>query len=377
MNKIDFLSLVDSITSGTATDEEIAKYNSWYNTQDVNVGWDEHILGSVEKKEAELFIGIQSRISVPKQGKIWPRIIVVAATIGVMISGIYFFKVFDGIDQVHSSQFAHDILPGHTGATLTLSDGRKIRLADVANGELAKEAGVVITKTADGKLVYEIKAGSTKDNKVNTISTAKGETYQLRLPDGSMVWLNAASSLTYAANLMKEGKRNVKLSGEAYFEISKDKSHPFIVKTDFQEVEVLGTHFNVNAYPDDENQVTTLLEGLVKTSSKTHQILMKSGQQVLLNPSNGHLEMTKADMETVMAWKNGDFIFKDEDLASVMKKVERWYDVTVFFQDVDPKAIQLVGKVSRSKDIATVLKIIASTTGVQFKIEGRRITVMK
>jgi transmembrane sensor len=377
MNRAAFLSLVDKISSGNATDAEIARYNAWYDTHSTNGIWDEHALGSMKEKEAELFKGIQSRIIIPKQTRIWPRVMVVAAAIGLMITGVFLFKSFNEKDQFDSPQFAHDIRPGQAGATLTLSDGKKIRLSDAANGKLAREAGVLISKTADGKLIYEIKTGNTAGNRINTISTAKGETYQLRLPDGSMVWLNAASSLTFTADLMKEGKRNVKLSGEAYFEISKDKSHPFIVKTDRQEIEVLGTHFNVNAYLDDENQITTLLEGLVKASSKTQQVLIKPGQQAVLNLSNNRLEMSKADLETVMAWKNNDFLFKDEDLASVMKKVARWYNVEVVFKDVDPKSIKLVGLVSRSKNISAVLKIVESITDLKFKIEERRITVMR
>lgn len=377
MDKIVFLKLVDRITSGTATDDEIARYNSWYNAHDANGSWNEDMLGPIEEKKDKLLNGIQSRISVPRKAKLWPRIITVAATIGVIITGIYFYRSSDAV--------THDITPGHTGATLTLSGGKKIRLADAANGELAKEAGVVITKTADGKLVYEIKGSSAEKGKINTISTAKGETYQLRLPDGSMVWLNAASSLTYAADLVSEGKRNVKLKGEAYFEISKDKSHPFIVKTDLQEVEVLGTHFNINAYEDEREVKTTLLEGSVLVgklgkvdpgnpwSTPYAPVILKPGEQSVLIGKK--LKVFKVDVNDAVDWKNGEFIFRSQQLADIMRDVKRWYDVEVVFENASIAEKTFTADISRYDNILKLLNILQKTGKVKFRIEGRTVYV--
>jgi transmembrane sensor len=306
--------------------------------------------------------------------RLWPRIVAAASIILVLGIGTL---IYINRYTKHSNQGAlsGDVTPGKQDATLTLADGKKIRLADVANGELAKEVGIEITKSKDGQLIYKAAGGSADPNKVNTLSTANGETYQVSLSDGSRVWLNSASSLTYSASLTKTGNRLVRLKGEGYFEVAKDKMHPFIVETSGQQVEVLGTHFNINAYQDDGNTQTTLLEGSVRVNAQT-KVVLKPGQQSVLNTKNG-LKVRQANLETVMAWKNGDFIFKDESLENIMMQITRWYDVEVVYEDLDPKSVVLGGWVSRSKNLSAVLKIIESIAKVHFKVEGRRVTVMK
>lgn len=304
---------------------------------------------------------------------LWPRV-AVAASIALFLNiGAYFYFKQPSIIPQNSS-YVNDVAPGKLGATLTLASGKQIRLADADNGELAKEAGVVITKTADGKLVYELKAADGGTNQVNTISTSRGETYQLRLPDGTWVWLNAASSLTYAANLKDgahAGQRRVSLVGEAYFEVAKDKIRPFLVKSDRQSVEVLGTHFNVNAYSDEPVIRTTLLEGSVRLNSST---VLRPGEQGELLAS-GKIAVEKTDLDEAVAWKNGKFIFDNEDMERIMRKLSRWYDVEVIFQG-DLKGRTFDGSISRYDSIAKVLDKITFTNAVHFKIEGRRVTVM-
>ena len=299
----------------------------------------------------------------------------IAASVAVFL-GTGFFA-YHNYTYRKDQEFAASLIgPGSDKARLVLSNGKVILLDTLKNGSLTFEDGVQLTKTAAGQLIYDLKGKNNGDAKsINTIETPRGGQYQVRLPDGTNVWLNAASSLKYS-NAFNGRKREVTLNGEAYFEVAHRDNQPFVVHTDQQSVEVLGTHFNMNAYPE-ENQITTLLEGLVKTNSKSQTLLLKPGQQAILNPQSEQLKMAKADTEAVMAWKNGDFIFKDEDLATVMKKVERWYDVEVVFEDIDPKSIKLGGWVSRSKNIAAVIKIIEPIAGVKIKIDGRRITVMK
>lgn len=306
--------------------------------------------------------------------KLWPRIAAAASVIFALGIGTLLY-VNQHIKHSNQVVLSGDVGPGKQGATLILADGKKIRLANAANGELAKEAGMQIIKSKDGQLIYKAASGNADPDKFNTLSTANGETYQVSLPDGSRVWLNAASTLTYTASLTKAGKRLVGLKGEGYFEVAKDKMHPFIVQTSSQQVEVLGTHFNINAYEDNGNTQTTLLEGSVRVNAQTN-VVLKPGQQSVLNTKN-ELKVRQANLETVMAWKNGDFIFKDESLENIMMQITRWYDVKVVYEDLDPKSVVLGGWVSRSKNLSAVLKIIESIAKVHFKVEGRRVTVMK
>ncbi|MFA6071553.1 MAG: FecR domain-containing protein [Janthinobacterium sp.] len=306
--------------------------------------------------------------------KLWPKILI-AAAIATMIAstGIWLIKNRDELASVPriDAAYKNDIAPGKQGATLTLASGQQIRLSKAANGELAKESGVVVTKTANGELVYEIKGANTEPNKPNTLTTAKGETYQVRLPDGSLVWLNAASSLTYSAALYQRGVRRVKLDGEAYFEIAKDKAHPFIVSTRKQEVEVLGTHFNVNCYLDEPETKTSLLEGSVKINDNA---LLKPGEQAVTS-INKNTTITTFNASKAIAWKNGKFVFEYEPIEGVMRKLGRWYDAEIIYQG-GFSGKTFTGSISRFDNISKILEKITYTQDVHFKIEGRRITVM-
>ena len=306
--------------------------------------------------------------------RLWPSIAAAASIVFAVGLGGYVYFNQEKETITHESSYANDVAPGREGATLTLANGKKIRLSDATNGELAKEAGVTISKSADGQLRYEIKEDSRDISKINTLSTAKGETYQVRLPDGSLVWLNAASSLTYSANLVERGKRRVRLDGEGYFEVAKDKAHPFVVESRGQEVEVLGTHFNVNAYNDEDKIKTTLFEGSVKVFHTNNEILLKPGEQATL--SENKLSVSEADTEEVLAWKDGDFIFNREPIESVMRKLERWYDIEVIYRgEVPTDGFQ--GAISKFKNISQVLKLLEQTKVASFKIEGRRVIVKK
>jgi len=254
---------------------------------------------------------------------------------------------------------------------LTLADGRTIALDEAQNGEIAKQAGVTITKTKDGQLVYE---GKTKANAFNNIATPKGGQYQINLPDGTKVWLNAASSLSYPASFTGD-KREVRLLGEAYFEVSENKEMPFVVYTKGQEVVVLGTHFNVNAYEDESQTKTTLLEGSVKVRlvNSSASALLRPGHQAVFELDR--LEVAPIDVAEAIAWKQGYFLFQDEDIRSIMRKIARWYDVEVVYApDISDKRIG--GNIAHSKSLSAVLKTLSNTDKFNFKIEGRRVTVM-
>lgn len=276
-----------------------------------------------------------------------------------------------------------DIAPGKDKAFLTLSDGRKIDLANADNGKLASENGLEIMKTADGKLIYKTSSGKSSSQGFNTISTPIGGQYTIILPDGSKVWLNAGSSLTYPTAFEQNG-RSVSLTGEGYFEVAhiegKTGKLPFAVSvrkgnTELEKVEVLGTHFNINAYADEPSVKTTLLQGSVRVDiNKEQKAVLKPGQQSRL--TNGQVQLQAADTEMAVAWKNGEFVFR-EDLHSAMRKVARWYDVEVVYDESAPDQLMLGGWMSRGTNISEVLNHIQLTGKVHFKLEGRRVTVSK
>jgi len=309
--------------------------------------------------------------------KLWPRILTVAAAVALIVTGVYFFTNNNLRVDTNSPVVMQSIAPGTMGATLTLANGKKIKLSEAVNGKFAEESGVTISKTASGEILYTIKAdhqNANSGNQFNILSTARGETYQVRLPDGSLVYLNAASSLTYRASLMENGKRIVQLRGEGYFEISKDKAHPFIVKTDKGEVEVLGTQFNISSYADDEVEKTTLLEGSVKLTASGVSRLLKPGQQAKLH--NGRINIVEADTDVAVAWKNNEFVVESERIENIMKMIERWYNVEVIYVG-DQTNKRFSGAVSRFDKLSKVLEIVESTGAANFKIKGRKIYVSK
>nr|WP_121271350.1 FecR family protein [Pedobacter schmidteae] len=382
MNKEEIKHLAEKFLKGTATAEEKRRLHSWSALN--NEHDDEVVLTSkpedANEVKARVYDRIQHQIHLdvvpvgPKKIKLWYKVAAVAAAL-ILISGLTFY--LSRMDDSRGSDLADakHISIGKNAAILTLADGRKIDLLKAENGRLTEESGVAIRKTTDGKLVYEVKDVSTPVNNeahLNTISTPKGGQYQVILPDETIVWLNAASSIKFPAGFTNLKQRKVQLSGEAYFEVAKDKEHPFIVQTDQQEIEVLGTHFNLNAYGDEQSIKTTLLEGRVRVLSGKDLVVLKPGQQSLLR--NHKLDVANADTEEAVAWKNGYFKFNSEPLPSIMRKLSRWYDVEVVYEG-KPGDDRFGGTISRYKNVADVLEMLESTKLVKFKVEGRKIIV--
>lgn len=294
-----------------------------------------------------------------------------AAAIFLMLASVLYFYSGDSLEKQAA---AANLQPGKNKASLTLANGSHITLDDAANGNLAKQGGVQIVKTKDGQLIYKASQTAASANEQNTIETPNGGQYMVILPDNSKVWLNAASSLKYPVSFINSKNRIVELKGEAYFEIAKEKTHPFIVKTDRQQVEVLGTHFNINSYSNEPAAATTLLEGSVKISNAVDYKILKPGEQALLTTKS--LNVGLANTEEAIAWKNGYFRFNDEKIQSIMRKIARWYNVEVAFEG-EISGEDYNGKISRFKSIAQVLEMLSSTNTVHFKISGRRIIVLK
>jgi len=374
MKKDDIKEVLKRVESGNCTPEEekIAKRWLFQLNNDKEIDLTEKQLNAAS---AKMWAAIRrgSRVERRYAGMtLWPRIAIAALTLLFIGAGFFYFR-----NQTHNQVTValNDIEPGKQGATLTLADGKKIRLADVLNGKLVEQGGVIIRKAADGQLVYELSGSGTGTQQINTISTANAETYQVKLPDGSMVWLNAASSLTYSPALTEDGIRKVKLLGEAYFEVAKDKLHPFIVQTKGQDIQVLGTHFNVNAYANEPALVTTLLEGAVKITAGSVKKLLKPGEQSV--NADGVIDISEANVDKAMDWKNDEFYVNHVNFKTAMRKIARWYNVEIVYNSSVPDDMEIGGWVSRNEKLSSVLHSIESAGIVHFKVEGRKIYISK
>jgi len=267
------------------------------------------------------------------------------------------------------------IKPGSDKALLTLADGTVIVLDDANNGNVAKQGAITINKS-NGQIIYDASKISSSESTViafNTISTPRGGQYEVVLPDGSKVWLNAASSLRFPTAFTGTD-RSVDLTGEGYFEIAKNEAMPFHVKMNNMEVEVLGTHFNIMAYDNEEAIKTTLLQGAVKINTGGITKILKPGEQAKLNNVTKDIKIANADMEEAVAWKNGYFQFNNEELKSIMRQFARWYDVEVSYEGKE-KNRSFSGEVSRDLDLSQAMKVL-QFSNVKFRIDDKKIIVL-
>lgn len=381
MQKIDAKSLLEKYKLGSLTPEEKNLLKVWYakTAKDNALIIDEFEL---EKNLDEAWSNIAKATQPKKYNRftIWARLS--AAAIFVLVAGIWFYlyQAKSAVGKsVQTQQQIAVIKPGGNRATLTLANGNVITLDDANDGKLADQNGIVVTKTKDGQLIYSISNRQNVKPTFNTISTPKGGQYQIHLPDGSKVWLNAASSLKYPT-FFSGSQRKVNLTGEAYFEVSKansanGKNMPFVVASQNQEVTVLGTHFNVNCYTDEDASKTTLLEGAVNVTSfkkdNIKTVSLKPGQQSEVNLYG--LKVANVNAEEAIAWKNGVFLFKDADLKTVMRQISRWYDVDVAYEGKLPNN-DFSGEISRNLNLNQVFEIL-SFYKVHFRVEGKQIIV--
>ncbi|GGI23736.1 FecR family protein [Pedobacter mendelii] len=381
LSKEELAQLADKWLVGVITPEEQALLDNWYNTDDVQeLNW----LGTDDSEEQlrdRLFTQIKNGQFIQEQN--YSRWWIAAAAMITLTVGVYIS--IKSVNQTSKNiSYATDISPGGNKAFLTLADGKKISLNDAKKGILAEQDGIKIKKASDGELIYVSIASNVKkasENTFNTIETPKGGQWQVSLPDGTKVWLNAASSLKYPASFAAASVRRVELKGEAYFEVAKDKKHPFIVKTATQDIRVLGTHFNINSYADEQFTKTTLLEGSVsiatsisKKDTSVNPQVLKPGQQALNDGTT--IRLSEVDTELSIAWKNNKFIFENDDIHYIMRMVERWYNVEVVYDGEIPKD-KFGGAISRFGNVSEVLKSLQLTGKVHFEITGRRITVRK
>jgi len=266
---------------------------------------------------------------------------------------------------------ASTIKPGGNKAVLTLANGAKVLLTDTGNQVI--KAGNLAIQQKQGKLEYEGEAHEA--NAFNELTTPRGGTFQVSFPDGSRVWLNAASSIKYP--LKFEGNRTVILTGQAYFEIAPDPGHPFIVKVGEMEVRVLGTSFDIMAYKDEQVVNTTLVNGAVKVLQGNTSATLHPGQQSTLNPANGKMEIAIANLENVLAWRNGKFELENTGLPTFLRQLSRWYDIEIAVEAPaeEVAAKKFGGQIGRDMDLHDVIKIL-DLYGVACKLENRKLTVL-
>ena len=315
---------------------------------------------------------------IPLQPSRWRRYAVVAAILVLVSAGTWFFifnhRPAKEMAQTETPSYKNDKAPGGNKAVLTLANGTTITLDTARTGMISQQGNATVIKREDGQLAYSARSRQMAEMLYNTMTTPRGGQYQLTLEDGTKVWLNAASSITFPAAFTGH-ERRVTITGEAYFEVAHNTAMPFIVKAAGQEVRVLGTHFNINAYPDEKEIKTTLLEGSVTVSHLSGTALLKPGKQASVANSTAAITVQAADVNAAVAWKNGFFSFYHGDVTAIMRQLARWYDVDVKYEG--PVTHQdFTGKIDRSLGLAQVLKILEQTK-VHFKIEeDKRIVIL-
>jgi ferric-dicitrate binding protein FerR (iron transport regulator) len=289
------------------------------------------------------------------------------------------------LNQVQHDGQGGDIAPGSEKAVLTLADGSTIILDNAANGNVAQQGGTKIIKLDNGQLAYD--AGRNTHRRVlsgellyNTISTPRGGQYQITLPDGTKVWLNAASSIKFPT-AFSGSTREVEMTGEAYMEIAKNSKQPFRVKANGTEIQVLGTSFNINAYSDEEAVKTTLIEGRVRVSSLKSNVILKPGQQARIalavssdQQAKGITVVNDADIQQALAWKNSLFKFNDASIEVIMRQLARWYNLDVVYEGNVTKTF--LATIPRNVPISQVLEALEITGAVKFKVEANKVTVI-
>ncbi len=382
------LVLIDRYLAGKASAEEIGQLNEWYrrfndsSTElETTDQLDETQLGSRIKNRLLTTIRNQADPVPVSRPRRW---LIPAAAILILLSVAAYFvfnpgKKGEAIAANNNKPIqASPILPGGNKAVLILADGSSIILDSTTNGVISQQGAVKVNKLENGLLVYMVNGRQITESDeafYNTISTPRGGQYQISLSDGTKVWLNAASSIRFPV-MFTGNTRKVEITGEAYFEVEKNAKMPFIVKAGESEVEVLGTHFNVNAYNDEAAIRTSLLEGSVKVSvGKGPREYLQPGQQSGITKDGKIRIYENVDMEEVMAWKNGRFQFRSADLNTILRQISRWYDVDIEYRN--NVNLHFTGQLPRSSQAASFFEKLEMTGEVHFKIDGRKIIVLR
>lgn len=381
--------LLEKLHSGTATPEEIGQINQWYHSFDDTRA---EFAAAENETEASTAAAINARLhktlqlgnSIKPAG--YSRWRLPAAAAILVLAGLaVYFKFFSNQQPAAPvtvknipAPVIQPLKPGGNKAILTLANNSQVILDSAANGVISTQGNILVEKLHNGQLVYSINGRRLDEHDeafYNTITTPRGGQYQVTLADGTAVWLNAQSSIRFPV-VFTGSERRVEITGEAYFEVAKNTAMPFIVKTTASTVEVLGTHFNVNAYDDELSVKTTLVEGKVKvTSAASRQSeFLLPGQQSDITQNGAIAVNLHADTEEALAWKNGRFQFKSADLKSILRQLQRWYDADVEYRG-NVAGTRFTGQLPRTDDVTKLFEKIELTGEVRFKIEGKKIIV--
>lgn len=382
MDKNRLFFLVDQVNKGLATPDELSEYDAYLNRLTAGQSeWDNDVLGTEQGTREELRNMLTAQINPQPVRHIWPwaRIAAAAAVLltGLTTGGYFMLHHPVRLSQAVQNQ-KRDLAPGRNQATLTLANGQKLYLTASGTGKLAQQGATVIQMAKSGAVTYNGGSENIAGRTIayNTLTTKRGEQFPLVLADGTKVLLNSASSITYPV-AFNGTDRQVTVTGEAFFEVVHDARHPFKVKVAGQMVEDIGTSFNINAYDDEPLMKTTLVTGSARIISKQQSVMLKPGQAAISAHASEKMIVQNVDLDQAIAWKNNRFLFDGDNLESIMRKVSRWYDVDVEFKDNSLKTQVFSGTISRYKNVSSLLRKLELTKVAHFKLENRKIIVMK
>lgn len=370
--------LFERVRNGNYSQQDIQELNEWYHN--LNAGgqnlkkWFAEA-GGEEMLADRLYDSFGERLEKDNRKFNFSKLIKAAAILTVLVGiGLAIYLSQQKSQQMVAKKSIIPINPAQKTARLTLDDGSMVNVKDLAQGT-TKLAGAMLEKTADGSLIYKINGLQYgKEVRYNTITTPRAGQFEVILPDGTHVWLNAASSLKFPLKFQGT-ERVVTLQGEGYFEVARNAKMPFKVLSGIQTVTVLGTHFNIKAYQGEQNISTTLFEGSVnvKNNKTAEYTLLKPGHQADLNVNNSGITVSNADLDQALSWKNGYFIFENQDVKAIMTLISRWYDVDVEYHITS--AERFGGTFSRSTDLKELLKNLESLGKTRFQLKERKVIV--
>ncbi|WP_257659076.1 FecR family protein [Parapedobacter lycopersici] len=380
MTKRSAQDLLEKYRTGRCTAEERRLVEAWFAELGEDAYPEEDLVNDAQQRAWS-----SMKPLLPVRRSLWKPLVAAAAVLVLLLAGLYGYHYRNSEDEKQTAAAGDGttpIVPGGREAVLTLSDGSKISLDDAGEGNLAVQGNANVVKLENGQITYR-ENGQSAAGGLNVLQTPRGGQYTVTLSDGTKVWLNAESSITYPTAFTGK-ERRVSITGEVYFEVAHRADQPFYVVSEQQELKVLGTHFNVEAYGDDSETRTTLLEGSVRITpagsgspgaAAPQGTTLKPKQQAVISPGSKAVGVSAVNPDDVVAWKNGLFVFNNESMESVMRKIARWYDVQVVYEDSQPKEELFGGSVSRFDDVTTVLRMLEKTGDVRFQVKGRTIFI--
>ncbi len=386
MEKETFEKLLESYLTGSLTPEKLIRFNEMLQLPEhrrqleaiIDKELHEHAFEGAPDYQLlqQLQYGIDKQIQPAKTIWLNTRRVAAAAILAILLGVGSLFVLKNDKKDISITQIKQlvldSILPGTNVAILKLADGSEILLDSAGNGQIKEQGNVKIIKIADGHLAYNNNGDNTNEVLYNTITVPRGGQYQLQLEDGTKVWINAASTLRFPT-YFSGNERTVQLTGEAYFEVTKNAAMPFHVEANQLDILVLGTHFNVNAYENEGESRTTLVEGSVRISNTNSTGLLYPRQQAIAGGVGSIRVENDVDIEEVLAWKNGLFQFKSANIKAILNQAERWYNVEFEYKEITGELFS--GQIQRNVNLSQLLKILESTGKVKFHIERGKIIV--